>query len=204
VSAEDLRSALQETAAATDLPHVERLTFAAAIIATALERAGMTAMLVGGGAIEFYAPGAYTTADIDLVVQGANRDRLAPVFESLGLTSKDRHWFIGDLWVEVPGTTLDDPYEPFDLGPYRLRVVRKEIVLGQRVIGFRYWKYWGYGLQAIAMIRAFGQDLDDAVLRTFLRRDQAEAAYELLKELATSGEQYTERDLDQVWHSRYR
>jgi hypothetical protein len=204
VSDADLRQALAETVAAKDLPHVERLTFAAAIIATALERAGMTAVLVGGGAIEFYAPKSYTTADIDFVVQGATRERLAPVFESLGLTRKDRHWFIEDLYVEVPGNWVEDPFERYELGPYQLRIVRKEIVLGQRIVGFRYWKTWAYGLQAISMIRAFGHELDEQVLRTFLRRDQAEEAYELLRNLAASETEYAEQDLDRIWHSRYR
>lgn len=200
----DLRQALEQTVNAKDLPHVERFTFAAAIIATALERAGMQAILVGGGAIEFYAPESYATADIDFVVERGTREKLSQVFESLGLTRKDRHWFLGDLFVEVPSFHMEDPYERFTLGPFQLRVVRKEIVLAERVIGFRYWKTWSYGSQAIEMIKAFGSELDEEILRKRLRQDQAEEAYELLRDLASSEEKVTEAMLDRIWHSRYR
>jgi hypothetical protein len=201
----DLRQALRDVVSNRELPHVERLTLVSAILSAALERAGMEAMLVGGGAIEFYAPQSYTTADIDLVVDRATREKLAPVFESLGLSRKDRHWLIGDIYVEVPGFRIDEPYEQFTVGPFQLRVIRKEIVLAERIIGFRYWKVWAYGVQAIDMIATFGAELDESVLRKRLREDQAEAAYELLREVGVSSEEpVTPEFLDRLWHSRYR
>jgi hypothetical protein len=164
----------------------------------------MRATLVGGGAIEFYAPGSYATTDIDLVVELGTREKLAGVFESLGLTRKDRHWVLDDVFVEVPGTWQSDPVEEFPIGPFTLRVVRKEIVLADRIVGFRYWKYWAYGLQAIDMMNSFGAELDVEALRHALRREQAEDAYELLASLGASGEPMTLERLDREWHARYR
>jgi hypothetical protein len=203
VTDEGLRRALRD-AVRLDAPHVERMTLAAAIVSTALEQAGMRATLVGGGAIEFYAPGAYTTSDVDFVVEGATREKLARVFEALGLTRKDRHWFIDDLFFEVPSIHLEDPYQQVHVGPYPLRVVARETVLAERIVGFRYWKVWRYGLQAIAMMEAFDGMLNEVLLREHLRREQAEDVYEMLRDLRRGGEDITEETLDRIWHSRYR
>lgn len=199
----ELKEALRQ-AVTSDRPHVERMTLAAAIVSKALEDAGMRPMMVGGSAIEFYMPESYATADIDLVVERATRERLAEVFESLGFTRRDRHWVIGDLYFEVPGLRIDDPFEEVRIGDFPLRVVRKEIVLAERVIGYRYWKVWSYGAQAMEMIDGFGNDLDERVLRTRLAADQAEEAFELLRNLVRRRKRISTAELERIWHSRYR
>lgn len=73
-----------------ECPHVERLTVTAAILAIALQNDGMRATLVGGGAMEFYVPGAYTTHDIEFVVEGRSRAAIDAVFTSLGLRRQGR------------------------------------------------------------------------------------------------------------------
>ena len=138
---DDLRRALHD-AVRLDAPHVERMTLAAAIVSTALERAGMRATLVGGGAIEFYIPASYATSDIDLVVERGTRERFAEVFASLGLARRDRHWVLDDLFLEVPGTWMSDPVLEMEIDSYSLQIVRKEVVLADRIVGFRYWKVW--------------------------------------------------------------
>ena len=51
----DLQSLLDRTMSG-DGPHAEKITVAAAVLSEVLRRRGMEATLVGGGAIEFYAP----------------------------------------------------------------------------------------------------------------------------------------------------
>ena len=163
----------------------------------------MTATLVGGGAVEFYAPNAYTTTDIDLVVEGRTRDAIDGVFTTLGMRRQGRHWVRGDLFVEVPGDYLSEPADEFGFGPLTLRVIRKEYVLGDRIVGFRHWKYWGYGQQAIDLITAFGNELDEDVLRGYLRKEGSEDAFDLLRDVAASEGTLTERALDALWHQHY-
>lgn len=186
-----------------DMPHVERLSFAAALVSTALAEFGMRATLVGGGAIEFYAPESYATSDIDLVVERSTREKLNDVFSRLGMKKIARHWCIGDIVVEVPNDDLEDPFEVFSVGEFQLRVIRREIVLAERVIGYRYWKTWAYGIQAIEMIKAFGATVDPDVLRKRLRMDQAEEAYELLVSIAESGEVVDSEKLQELWYLHY-
>ncbi|HEX6748448.1 MAG TPA: hypothetical protein VF092_14215 [Longimicrobium sp.] len=200
---EELRRAL-EKAWNSDRSHVERLTFAAAVLQTALRQAGMEATLVGGGAVEFYIPDAYTTTDIDLVVERKTRDAIHDVFTALGLTRQGRHWMRGDLFVEVPGNHMAEPTETFDVGPMTLRVVQREYVLADRIVGYRHWKYWAYGVEAIEMIRGFGGRIDDAALRDYLRKEGSEHAYDLLLDLMDSDEPLTEQTLEAKWHAHYR
>jgi hypothetical protein len=90
----------------SEADHVERLSLAAAVLTTALDAAGMRATMVGGAAVEFHAPGAYITTDLDLVVEGRSRAALDQVFLSLGLERRGRHWVRGDLFVEVPSNRM--------------------------------------------------------------------------------------------------
>lgn len=202
-SIEDFATLLKQTWN-SGRPHVERLTWAAAIISTALHKAGMRATLVGGGAIEFHAPGAYTTSDLDFVVEYRPRSELDRVLRSLGFGRSGRHWILDDLYVEVPGNFVEDPVVTEVVGPFELRVMRKEILLGERIVGFRHAKTWAHGLQAIALIRAFGSEIDEAVLRKYLRREGSEDAYELLRGVADSDAELTWRQLDALWQKHYR
>lgn len=202
---DDLRRHLDELLRSPEESHVERLTIATAIISEALRTRNLEATLVGGGAVEFYDPGGYTTSDIDLVVERRDpdvrvREGAEEVFRSLGFESRGRHWVRDDLFVEVPGTHLSDPAEMFEVGPFRLRVLRKEIVLGYRIVGFKHWRYTGYGAQALDMIAAFGEDLDEELLRSFLRNEGAEDALEALRELAASERPVDEKLLREVLH----
>jgi hypothetical protein len=189
MTAVELRAALDAVIANTAQPHVERLSLIAAIVSEALRNEGLEATLVGGGAIEFYNPGSYVTSDIDLVVERQRHvTRLEPILErtftSLGFTRAGRHWSRDDVFVEVPGTRVTDPTATFAVGPFTLRVLRKEILLGERIVGFKHWRYTAYGAQALDMMAAFGDDLDAVMLNEYLVRENAVDAFQVLEELA--------------------
>jgi hypothetical protein len=173
---------------ASDRPHVEKIVVAAAAISSLLRSRGMQATLVGGGAIEFYAPEAYTTSDIDLVVEGRPRAEVDAALVESGFTRSGRHWVRSGLFVEVPGSVLSDPVETVSAGGLQLRVVRREVVLADRIIGFKHWRATGYGAQAIALLAAMGSTIDEALLRDRLRREDAEDALDLLWAISRSGE----------------
>ena len=64
---------------------------------------------------------------------------MAQVFQGLGFSRFGRHWTHGDVIVEVPGYTLDGPGEEVSIGGYVFRVVTKEKLLAQRIVGFKHW-----------------------------------------------------------------
>jgi hypothetical protein len=187
----DLREMLDEVLA-SESDHATRLAKSAAIVCEALRREGLEATVVGGAAIELHAPDAYATTDLDLVVtERFSVDWTAAqarTFGALGFTRSARHWTRDDLYVEIPGRTMSDPVVVMGIEPFPLRVVAKEVVLADRIVGFKYWGVIDYGIQAIAMLDSFGAELDEQVLRQQLKREQAVDAYECLRRLAESDE----------------
>lgn len=84
-----LRHDLDRLLGQTDRPHVARLSIGAAIISTALRERGLEATLVGGGAIEFYDPGAHDAEDAyDMLRRLAASD--SPITEDVLTHELDR------------------------------------------------------------------------------------------------------------------
>ncbi len=86
--------------------------------------------------------------------------------------------------VEVHSTGLADSSEWMRVGSAVLRVVKKEVVLADRIIGFRQWGVLAYGQQAIDLLAAFEDELDEAWLQERLRREGSVAALAPLRTLA--------------------
>ncbi len=118
------------------------------------------------------------------------------VFEKLGFQKRHRHWVREELFVEVPSTTLTEPTQKIELGALPLRVIRKEVVLAERITGFKWWGVPAYWMQAVDMIGAFGEELDEEYLRKRLRQEKAEDAFDLLKGYAEESADFTAADLE--------
>lgn len=181
--------------------HTRRLVMVAAVVSEALRQEGLMAVVVGGSAIEIHAPGAYTTSDIDLVVPehfGIDWETAVErAFSSLGFRRIHRHWVRDDIFVEIPSRTLSDPTVIFHLGGFELQVIAKEVVLADRVVGFKYWGVTDYGLQAIAMLHAFAEELDEELLDRLVARENAADALAALRRLAQREETITDARLRQ-------
>jgi hypothetical protein len=87
------------------------------------------------------------------------------------------------------------PTEEVDVAGATFRVVRKEVPLRDRLVGFKHWRHTAYGDQAIAMLIAFGEDLDMDWLGPELRREDALDALQELSILTTSDEPVTHERL---------
>jgi hypothetical protein len=200
-SMDRLRSRLEEILAPglTDDPvtHARQVAEVAGVLHSALTARGLIPTLVGGSAIEIHAPGIYMSGDLDLVIEGA-RNMMAirdEVFRALGLTRVGRHWRRGDLFVETVPGPVAGPAEEVEVAGATFRVVRKEVPLRDRLVGFKHWRHTAYGDQAIAMLIAFGEDLDMDWLEPELRREDALDALQELSILTSSDEPITHERL---------
>lgn len=118
------------------------------------------------------------------------------VFRALGFTRVHRHWVYGEtLFVETVPRPVAGPTEVVEIGDARFRVVKKEVPLRDRVVGFKHWEVTAYGAEAMAMIVAFAGDLDESWLFAELKREDAVDAFEALQELVKSDEEVTEKTL---------
>ncbi|MBI4538150.1 MAG: hypothetical protein HY704_01400 [Gemmatimonadetes bacterium] len=199
--AADLRSRLTQLLAKglsnDPAEHARQVAKIAGILSEAFGDHGFTVTLVGGSAIEVHAPGIYMSGDIDVVIDRtgtatADRDQ---VFATLGLERMGRHWRRGDLFIETVPGPVAGPAEEVEVGGAAFRVVRKEVPLRDRVVGFKHWRHTAYGDQAIAMLIAFGDDLDMEWLDPELAREDAQDALEALHKLARSNTPVTHERL---------
>jgi hypothetical protein len=71
-------------------------------------------------------------------------------------------------------------------------MVHARNLLRDRVVGFKQWEYTAYGQQAVDMLAAFGDELDEAWLLKELRREASLDALEALRALAESDQRVTE------------
>lgn len=163
----------------------------------------MVATLVGGGAVEFYAPEGYVTYDIDLVVEAMrgvlDRSALDLAFRDIGFARQGRHWVRDDVYVEVPGTHLDDPFEQHQVGPYTMRVVRPEVVLVGRLVEFDQTGHTGHGAQAALLLQTMGDSWDEALLQDLLTRERCHNVFTALKSIVASGVPISASLLRDTW-----
>lgn len=201
-SLQTLRSRLEALLASgmaeEPIEHATQVAEIAAILHSAFSQDGFEVTLVGGSAIEVHAPGIYRSGDLDVVIEKARgrQKRLDEIFDALGFDRAGRHWRHGDqLFVEIVSGPVAGPAEEVRVGDAEFRVVKKEVVLRDRVVGFKHWKHTAYGEQAIDMIAAFGDDLDMSWLGPELEREGSVDALEALRQLASSQERVTDQVL---------
>jgi hypothetical protein len=194
----DRRRAILASGLSKDpLEHAGQIARIAGLLHQAFGEGGLRSTIVGGSAIELHAPGVYLSGDIDLVVERLSEQiaEIETAFEALGFERRGRHWWIGDLFVEVPSRTLDDPSELMRVGDAVFEIVTKEVVLCDRIVGFRQWEVLAWGQQAIDLLAAFGAEIDEAWLVAKLEGEGSLDALEPLRSLAVSDEPVTEGTL---------
>jgi hypothetical protein len=197
-----LRARLQmilEAGLANDpLGHAEQVAGIAGVLHEAFDPEGFSATLVGGSAIEIHAPGIYLSGDLDYVIDRIREGtkQVSEIFESLGFKKHGgRHWVLEDLFIEQVSSPVAGPTEEVRVGESVFRIVTKEVPLRDRVVGFKQWEYTAYGEQALDMLAAFGDELDEGWLFAELRREDSLDALEALRELARSDEPVTDETL---------
>lgn len=180
------------------LKHAEQVAGIAGVLHRAFGESGLRSTVVGGSAIELHAPGIYVSGDIDLVVERLREQaaEIDAVFDSLGFEKEGRHWRIGNLFVEVPSHVLSDPSEFMRVGSALFEIVTKEVVLADRIVGYRQWKVHAWGQQAIDLLAAFGDDLDEEWLQSKLQREGSLDALDPLRRLAQTEEPVSKDVLD--------
>ena len=179
--------------------HSRRLGLVAAICCEGFRRHGLTAVLVGGGVIEFMLPGAYTTPDIDLVVSRRwlrpPRDLVDEVFGQLGFRSNGaRHWVRDGWFVEVPDWEITDPTVTVQVGGHQLEMVLPEVVLVGRLVEFDQTGHTGHGAQALLMLDVLGSAIDDVALGRLAASERVNDVLDAFRALLAAPERPTITD----------
>lgn len=145
-------------------PPDRRLLFVG-LLQEELEAVGSGVVLVGGGAVELYSSGAYTTADVDLV---GHTSTVAALLEPAGFERDGRYFLAEDLElvVEVPGTDLRDSEEAVEVEfeDVVVPVVSMEDVLVDRLLAAKFWESPTDREQAVMLYAAQEARLDSDAL----------------------------------------
>ncbi len=159
----------------------------ALIVCSALNEAGITAVLTGGSAATYYAPDAYQSHDLDFIITLKGAALGAPVLASLGFVETNQFY-------RHPATrfTLDFPAGPLAVGDDDISVWRTERVGQQllhvltptdccrdRLASFLFWDDFSGLEQALAVARARRADVDLQSIEAWCRREQQLEKFEL-------------------------
>lgn len=165
---------------------LKRRLFVLAVITAALEPHHIRPILVGGGAVEYYTFGGYTTRDMDLAV--ADHQLLAQVMAELGFARQGRYWLREDLdaLVEAPASTLigeEAPLTQVETGGLVCYILGVEDLIIDRLNGYVHWHWQDDRRWVERLIVLHGKNLDWAYLRRRAAEEQtAQALAEIEKE----------------------
>ncbi len=166
-------------------------------VCTALDRAGITAVLTGGSAATFYAPDAYQSSDIDFVITfTAAAGQGEPALRGLGYQRR------GDFYVHPAAAfPLEFPPGPLMIGDdlvkawqtetrrkERLHVLSPTDCCRDRLAAFLYWNDFSGLEQALSVCRARWKGIDLAAVRAWCARERQDEKFDLFeKRLARLG-----------------
>ncbi|HET6360796.1 MAG TPA: hypothetical protein VFH11_01945 [Gemmatimonadota bacterium] len=165
-----------------------------------------TPVLVGGGAVELFTGGAYTTGDFDFV--GELNDAARVLLQDAGFRKTGRHWKHegAQIFIEFPGRSLEPGVETVELDAFAnvVLVISPEDALVDRLAAWKSWKSEAHGVNAYLLYLATKTELDWPRLE---KRGRTEHVMDALLEVTrfaetTGGELPTESALTE-WARRY-
>lgn len=165
----------------------KRLLFMGALTA-ALEPTGITPVVVGGNAVEFYTAGGYATGDIDII---APSEPVDAVLRNWGFSKEGRHWYSDDygIVIEAPGLFLErEQYEKalqVEIDDLKVYLIAVEDLIVDRLSAYVHWKSEDDRFWARELLALHTAELDrDYLARRARIQGVLEALDELLKESA--------------------
>ncbi|MEK7274425.1 MAG: UbiD family decarboxylase, partial [Candidatus Desantisbacteria bacterium] len=115
-----------------------------AVITAALHPYKIRPILIGGGAVEYYTFGGYSTFDIDIAV--SDHQILTEVMDNLGLKKQGRYWVREDLdiVIESPAGILegeDAPLTEVRIEDINCYIIGLEDLIIDRLNGYVHWQW---------------------------------------------------------------
>lgn len=143
-------------------------------------------VLVGGGAVELYTAGAYTTGDFDFV--GGVPAPVAKALEEAGFKREGRHWIHndGEIFVEFPGSVIqeDEQTAILDVDGTHVLTLSAEDMIVDRLAAWQFWRSTTDGASAFLIWKAQKNRLDRRRLSKLADRRGVGKALESLERFA--------------------
>jgi len=160
----------------------ERTTAIVAWIQSLFGEEAQVPILVGGGAVEIFTGGAYTTGDLDFV--GSVPSSIGAILQSNGFARAGRHWIHreGQVFVEFPGSSLgpNERSVRYSAFGHDIDLVSIEDLLVDRLGAWEYWKSGVDGANAFVLFRTCRDEVDHERLQVRAAEEGFEAALRAL------------------------
>lgn len=156
--------------AATEQKKILKQLYVAAAISSAFEKEGVQAVLVGGTVVEYYTAGGYTTADIDMILPPLEKQKIETVMKRLGFERFEdyRHWIHPQIRIPIEfppgplqvGHLLVQEVNEIEIEKIKLKILRVEDILLDRLVAAQEWKDQQAQVQAEMLMYAHYTDID--------------------------------------------
>ena len=163
------------------------MVYVMSVITPKLEEIGITAVVIGGSAVEFYTRDWYATGDIDLAVNKPTKKQMGEVMENLGFKNLGRMWIREELnlYIEAPGNISDIDLEKItrvetDMG--YTNIIGLEDIIIDRVQAAEHWKSESDREQAVRIGAMFYDDIDWKYIRTICKKEGSWATLDKVME----------------------
>jgi hypothetical protein len=140
-------------------------------------------ILVGGGAVELYTGGAYTTGDLDFVGHVPAPTRAA--LTQAGFVKLGKNWIHEDakIFLEFPSSSLgeDKRKAVLTVGRFRIQIVGPEDLLVDRLAAWKHWESPLDGVNSYLLYRAQGDSMDEDHLGKRVMAEDVQDALEAVR-----------------------
>jgi hypothetical protein len=176
------------------LSETSTLVDVAFAVCTALDEAGITAVLTGGSAATCYAPDAYQSSDIDFVVTfNARSGQGEPALRDIGYMRRGDYYVHGSAVFPLefpPGPLMigDDVIRAWNTesrDDKKLHILSPTDCCRDRLAAFLYWNDFSGLEQALAVCRAQWERIDLAAIRGWFARERGTAKGDLFEKRLT-------------------
>jgi len=170
---------------------LDKLMYFTAVLTEELMKYGIKPVLVGGGALEFYTQGSYTTLDVDLVIDG--REQAKKVLAEMGFKRYpgEKSWYNEELElsVEIPGYFLEGSMERVTTveldDDLVVCVIGIEDLIIDRLNAYKWWNSLNDGQWALAVLIIHYHNIDFAYLK---KRAGEDGIQDVLEEIMDKAE----------------
>jgi len=180
---EELKNELKEAAKIKEYP--ERHIKIVLVIKKALADFMIEPVLVGGGAVEFYTMGAYTTGDIDLVAP-SGKD-IVERLKLFGFEKKGKNFVSNKLniFLEFPSGSLspDEKYNELDIDGEKIRIISIEDLIVDRLNAFKWWGSTIDGVNSLLLLNSKIVNINKKQLEIKIRAHDLMDAYRGIVEM---------------------
>ena len=158
---------------------IERKLFVVGIITSELRKIGITPIVVGGSAVEFYTSGAYESLDIDLI---SKKPETFDLLKKMGFKNIDQHWSLLDYGIdlEIVGWHLSGSKEKLikvNVDRYEAFLIGIEDLIVDRLCACKFWKSSLDYEQANVLLNIHKDEIDFLYLKDKAKKE------EVIKEL---------------------